>query len=59
MSVQQLAHLNSMINASIEDHVEAEEDSFDGVSVIFDFSAFGRSIYVRCCGGPTQEVVDD
>jgi hypothetical protein len=50
--------LNSIIIASIEDHRKAGEDSFDGVEVIFDFSAFGRSISVRCSGGPRQDVMD-
>ncbi len=52
-------HLNSIIIVSIEGHRKAGEDSFDGVEVIFDFSAFGRSISVRCSGGPRQDVIDD
>lgn len=59
MSDEQLVHLNSIIRASIEAHREAGEDSFDGVEVIFDFSAFGRSISVRCSGGPRQDVIGD
>ena len=59
MTDEQLAQLNSIIITSIEDHTKAGEDSFDGVEVIFGFSAFGRSISVRCSGGPRQDVIDD
>lgn len=59
MTDEQLVHLNSIIIASIEAHREAGEDSFDGVEVIFDFSAFGRSISVRCSGGPRKDVIGD
>jgi hypothetical protein len=57
MSEEQLADLNSIIGASRERHINAGEDSLDGISVIFDFSAFGRSISVRCSGGPTKELL--
>ena len=60
MTDEQLVHLNSIIRASIEAHREAGEDSFDGVEVIFDFyPPLGRSISVRCSGGPRQDVIGD
>ncbi len=59
MTDKQLAHLNDVILKNAKAFAKAGEDPCDDVSIAFEFSPVGRSIYLRCGGGPTIQVIDD
>jgi hypothetical protein len=59
MTDGQLAHVNDLIRINAEAFAKAGEDPCDDVSVSFEFSPVGRSIYLRCGGGPVIQIIDD
>lgn len=57
LSEAQLGELNSVIKRLAQTHAECGEDPADGLTVTFEFSPFGRVIYLRYTGGPPIEIV--
>ena len=57
MTFDQLEKLNKLISDSAQRNSVDSDDQSDGLSVTMEFSPFGRSIFLRCDGGPIFEII--
>jgi hypothetical protein len=59
LNSDELAHINDIIARAATSCADSGNDLGDGISVLFEFSPFGRFISVKWSGGPYMDVCDN
>ena len=59
LNSEELAHLNDIVAKGAISCANSGNDLGDGISVLFEFSPFGRFVSVKWSGGPYVDISDN